>query len=352
MQNSAPDIHSFIRFIPKAELHLHIEGTIEPEFMFMLAQRNGIHLRYSSVEELREAYQFSNLQDFLDIYYAGADVLRTEQDFYDLTMAYLEKAYSQNVLHTEIFFDPQTHTERGICFETVINGISKALADAKKYSGISSELIMSFLRHLSEESAMQTLEEALKFRHLFKAVGLDSSELGHPPSKFSRVFDKARREGLLTVAHAGEEGPAEYVREALTHLNVTRIDHGNNSLDDGQLVQELAERKIPLTVCPLSNLKLKVVKDLKDHPLRKMLEKGLLVTVNSDDPAYFGGYVNENYIAIANALQLTPEEIVLLAKNSFTASFLDDSAKHHLTGKIDTYYQDYCEMVAVLNNKK
>ncbi len=352
MQNTTPDIHSFIHSIPKAELHLHIEGTIEPEFMFMLAQRNGIHLRYGSVEELRQAYQFSNLQDFLDIYYAGAYVLRTEQDFYELTMAYLEKAHSQNVLHTEIFFDPQTHTERGISFETAVTGISDALKEGGLKFGLTSKLIMCFLRHLSEESALQTLYEALKFKHLISAVGLDSSELGHPPSKFSRVFDKARREGLLTVAHAGEEGPAEYVREALSQLNVSRIDHGNNSLDDEKLVHELAERKIPLTVCPLSNLKLKVVKDLKDHPLRKMLEKGLLVTVNSDDPAYFGGYVNENYIAIADALKLTEEEITLIVRNSFEASFLDNTTKNQLMRKVDSYYQDYCEKTAVLNNRK
>jgi len=352
MQNSVPDIYSFIRSIPKAELHLHIEGTTEPEFMFMLAQRNGIHLRYSSVEELREAYQFSNLQDFLDIYYAGADVLITKLDFYELTMAYLEKAHLQNVLHTEIFFDPQTHTERGISFETAVTGISDALKEAERKFGLTSKLIMCFLRHLSEESAMQTLDEALKFKHLITTVGLDSSELGHPPSKFRRAFEKARHEGFLTVAHAGEEGPAEYVTEALSHLNVNRIDHGNNSLDDEKLVQELVQRKIPLTVCPLSNLRLQVVKDLAQHPLRKMLEKGLLVTINSDDPAYFGGYVNENFNAIAEALKLSQEEIALLARNSFEASFLDDSTKDQLIKKVDSYYHDYCEKVAAFNNRK
>jgi adenine deaminase len=352
MENSFQDIHSFIRSIPKAELHLHIEGTFEPALMFQIASGNNITIRYKSIGELQKAYNFSNLQDFLDIYYEGANVLKTKQDFYDLTMAYLEKAHEQHVLHTEIFFDPQTHSERGVSFETTVTGITDALKDAEKKYGLSAKLIMCFLRHLSEESAMQTLDEALKFKHLITAVGLDSSELGHPPSKFSRVFGKARKEGFHTVAHAGEEGPAEYVREALSLLSVSRIDHGNNSLHDEKLVQELAERKIPLTICPLSNLKLQVVKDLKDHPLRKMLEKGLLVTINSDDPAYFGGYVNENYIAIAEALQLTVEEIALLARNSFEASFLDETAKNQLMNKVDSYYKDYCEKVAVFNNRK
>lgn len=352
MENSFQDIHSFIRSIPKAELHLHIEGTFEPALMFQIASGNNIPIRYKSIGELQKAYNFSNLQDFLDIYYEGANVLKTKQDFYELTMAYLEKAHEQHVLHTEIFFDPQTHSERGVSFETIVTGITDALKDAEKKYGLSAKLIMCFLRHLSEESAMQTLDEALKFKHLITAVGLDSSELGHPPSKFSRVFGKARKEGFHTVAHAGEEGPAEYVREALSLLSVSRIDHGNNSLHDEKLVQELAERKIPLTICPLSNLKLQVVKDLKDHPLREMLEKGLLVTINSDDPAYFGGYVNENYIAIAEALQLTVEEIALLARNSFEASFLDETAKNQLMNKVDSYYKDYCEKVAVLNNRK
>jgi adenine deaminase len=276
----------------------------------------------------------------LDIYYEGADVLIHEQDFYDLTWAYLKKAQSQNVLHTEIFFDPQTHTNRGIEFQTVVQGINRALQDGRNMLGISSGLIMCFLRHLDEEAAFKTLEEAVKYKDLIIAVGLDSSELNHPPSKFRNVFEKARKEGFLTVAHAGEEGPAEYVWGALTDLQVSRVDHGNRSLDDEKLIQELENLKIPLTVCPLSNLKLKVVKDLKLHPLRRMLEKGLLVTVNSDDPAYFGGYVNENYLAISNALSLSKEEVTKLAKNSFLASFLNNEEKHLMYRKLEKYYEE------------
>ncbi|MBU0661517.1 adenosine deaminase [Patescibacteria group bacterium] len=333
-------LEAFIKGIPKAELHLHIEGTFEPELMFEIAKRNNKKIKYKSVEEIKKAYDFSNLQDFLDIYYEGAGVLIEEQDFYDMTWAYLEKVHSQNVLHAEIFFDPQTHTDRGIKFNTVIKGINKALQDSQNKLGMSTKLIMCFLRHLDEKAAMKTLEEALNHKHLITAVGLDSSEVGHPPSKFQRVFDRARQEGLLTVAHAGEEGPAEYVWEALNLLKVSRVDHGNHSLDDKKLVQELVRRKMPLTVCPLSNLKLKVVNDLKKHPLRKMLEKGLLVTINSDDPAYFGGYVNENYLAISNALDLSKEEIVQLAKNSFTASFLDEKVKQQMISKVDKYHQE------------
>ncbi len=328
-------IEEFIKAIPKAELHVHIEGTFEPELMFEIAKRNKIVLRSKSVEELKVVYDFSNLQSFLDIYYAGAQVLITEQDFYDLTRAYLEKAHSQNVLHAEIMFDPQTHTGRGIEFKTVISGITRALQDAQKEWGMTSNLIMSFLRHLSEEDAFKTLEMALDYKDLIIAVGLDSSEKGHPPSKFQRVFGMALKEGFKTVAHAGEEGPPEYVWEALNLLKVLRIDHGNNSLNDEKLVRELVNQQIPLTVCPLSNLKLKVVPDLKKHPLKRMLDAGLLATVNCDDPAYFGGYVNENFLAVAEALNLSKEEIATLAKNSFKASFLDETTKRELIGKVE-----------------
>ena len=279
-------LKNFIKTIPKAELHLHIEGTFEPELMFKIAKRNNLKIKYKSVEELKKAYNFNNLQEFLDIYYEGAKVLIEEQDFYDMTWAYLKKVHLQNVTHTEIFFDPQTHTDRKIKFGTVIEGIHKALEDGQKKLGITSKLIMCFLRHLDEETAVKTLKEALNYKDWITAVGLDSSEVGNPPSKFQNVFEQARNEGFLTVAHAGEEGPAEYIWEALNLLKVSRIDHGNHCLDDEKLVKELVNRKIPLTVCPLSNLKLKVVKDLKNHPLKAMLDKGLLVTINSDDPAY------------------------------------------------------------------
>ena len=333
------DLNDFIKGIPKAELHLHIEGTFEPELMFEIAKRNNKKIKYKTVSELRQAYDFDNLQDFLDIYYQGAGVLMEERDFYDMTRAYLEKIRVQNVTHTEIFFDPQTHTDRGIAFETVIKGISRALKDAHDKFRISSKLIMCFLRHLDEEAAMKTLDSAIKHKDLIAAVGLDSSESGNPPSKFQKVFARARAEGFLTVAHAGEEGPAQYVWEALDLLKVSRVDHGNHSLDDEKLVAELVRRNMPLTVCPLSNLKLKVVKSLKDHPLRHMMEKGLLVTINSDDPAYFGGYINDNYIAIAKALNLYKEDICKLAKNSFRASFLNEKTKLQMKQKVDEYYR-------------
>jgi len=329
----------FIKGLPKAELHLHIEGSFEPELMFEIAKRNNVEIPYNSVDEVKAAYAFDNLQDFLDIYYAGAGALMVEQDFYDLTWAYLEKVNSQNVVHTEIMFDPQTHTDRGIPFRTVIIGISNALRDAESKFGMTTRLIMSFLRHLSEEEAFETLEHAIPFKKLIAAVGLDSSEVGNPPSKFQQVFAKAAEEGFLTVAHAGEEGPADYVWEALDLLNVSRVDHGNRSLDDEGLVLELVDRKMPLTVCPLSKLKLTVVSDLKDHPLREMLQKGLLATVNSDDPAYFGGYMNANYIEVAEALKLSKEEICQLAKNAFEASFLDENKKKALIARVD----DYCK---------
>ncbi|MBU0529455.1 MAG: adenosine deaminase [Proteobacteria bacterium] len=330
-------IEKFINGIPKAELHVHIEGTFEPELMFKIAQRNNIKIKFKSVEELRKAYDFNNLQEFLDIYYDGTSVLIHEQDFYDMTWAYIEKLHSQNVIHAEIFFDPQTHTDRGIQFSTVITGIHKALINAEKEFGMSAKLIMCFLRHLDEEQAFQTLEHSLAYKDWIEAVGLDSSEVGHPPSKFQRVFKKAQDEGFLTVAHAGEEGPPEYVWEAIDLLNVARIDHGNRALEDDALVQLLAQKQIPLTVCPLSNLKLRVVDKLKNHPLKRMMNNNLLVTINSDDPAYFGGHLNENYIKLAKALYLTKGDIYLLAKNSFNASFLSDAEKLNYIKQVDDY---------------
>lgn len=330
-------IEKFIAEIPKAELHLHIEGTFEPELMFEIARRNKLQIKYNSVDDLKAAYRFNNLQEFLDIYYSGADVLIEEQDFYDLTWAYLLKIQSQNVLHTEIFFDPQTHASRGVPFSKVISGIHRAMDDGQNKLGISSKLILSILRHLSEESAFQIIEKALEYRSWITAIGLDSSERGHPPSKFQRVFEKARKEGFRRVAHAGEEGPPEYVWEALNLLLVSRIDHGNRSLEDPALVDELVKREMPLTVCPLSNLKLKVVKDMPLHPLAEMLEKGMMATVNSDDPAYFGGYVNENYQAVASALKLSKEQIVQLARNSFSASFLEENEKQKMFKKVEDF---------------
>ncbi|HCL60091.1 MAG TPA: adenosine deaminase [Acinetobacter sp.] len=316
-----------IQALPKAELHVHIEGTFEPELMFAIAQRNEISIPYKSVEEVKQAYNFHNLQSFLDIYYAGANVLIHEQDFYDLAWAYFEKCADDNVVHTEMFFDPQTHTDRGIAFETVINGLQKACDDAKAKLGITSHLIMCFLRHLSEEAAFETLEQALPYKDRIIGVGLDSSEVGHPPSKFERVFAKAREAGFLVVAHAGEEGPAEYVWEALDLLKVNRIDHGVRSEEDPELMQRLIAEKMPLTVCPLSNLKLCVVDDMQQHNIRRLLQQGAHVTVNSDDPSYFGGYMNDNFIAIAEALDLSNEELKQLAINSFEASFISDTEK-------------------------
>ncbi|MGH6650197.1 MAG: adenosine deaminase [Sphingopyxis sp.] len=324
---SSEDRAAFIAALPKAELHLHIEGSLEPELMFALAQRNGVAIPFASVDEVRAAYGFSNLQDFLDIYYQGMGVLITEQDFTDLTAAYLARARADNVRHVEIFFDPQGHTERGIKFETVITGITRALDNAKTQYGISSKLILCFLRHLSEADAEATLDEALPYLDRIDGVGLDSSEVGHPPSKFANVFARAKGLGLKIVAHAGEEGPPEYVHEALDILRVDRIDHGNRSLEDPALVARLAAEGMTLTVCPLSNLKLCVVDDLAAHPLRTMLDAGLAATVNSDDPSYFGGYVGANYLAVADALDLSKDELVTLARNSFTGSFLDDADK-------------------------
>lgn len=321
--------------IPKAELHIHIEGSLEPEMMFDLAQRNGVSLPYASVEEIREAYQFNCLQDFLDLYYQGMSVLQTQQDFYDLTWAYLLRCRDDNVVHTEIFFDPQGHTERGVSFETVFEGIASALQDGEKQLGITSRIIMCFLRHLDEEDAFVTLREAGPWLERIAGVGLDSSEVGHPPSKFFAVFEVAHDLGLYRVAHAGEEGPPEYIYEALDGMQVDRIDHGNRAMEDPKLVRRLADMKIPLTVCPQSNLRLAVVKDMKDHPIRQMLAAGLRVTVNSDDPAYFGGYMNDNFNSLVDAVDLSYEEITELVTNSFTSSFLeqDEIDRHVATVK-------------------
>ena len=315
-------MREFIETLPKAELHLHIEGTLEPELMFELARRNGMALPYATVDALRRAYEFTDLQSFLDIYYQGASVLQTRHDFFDMTLAYFRKASSQSVRHAEIFFDPQTHTHRGIAMETVIGGIRDAQLVAERELNLTSKLILCFLRHLSEDDAQKTLDEALPFRDALVAVGLDSSERGNPPSKFARVFARARDAGLLAVAHAGEEGPPEYIHEALDLLGVSRIDHGVRCLEDPSLVARLAAEQIPLTVCPLSNVKLRVFERLRDHNLRALLDAGVKVTINSDDPAYFGGYVNENYIAAAEALGLTRDELAQIARNSFEASFL------------------------------
>ncbi len=316
-----------LRRMPKAELHIHIEGSLEPELIFRLAERNQVKLPYASVEALRAAYQFSDLQSFLDLYYAGASVLLHEQDFFDLAWAYLEKAAADNVVHAEIFFDPQTHTARGVPFETVIKGLHHACQRAHQEFGLSAKLILCFLRHLSEEDAFATLEAALPFRHHFIGVGLDSSELGHPPAKFERVFARCRELGLHVVAHAGEEGPPEYIRDALDLLQAERIDHGVQAVRDPALMQRLAEQRVPLTVCPLSNIKLRVFPTLAQHNLKSLLDAGLCVTVNSDDPAYFGGYVNDNYVELFAALDLDARQAYQLAFNSFEASFADVATK-------------------------
>lgn len=324
-------VEDLIRTIPKAELHIHIEGSLEPEMMFAIAQRNGIALRYRSVDELVLAYDFTDLESFLSLYYYGASVLRERQDFYDMTHDYLHHAAADGVRHAEISFDPQTHTRRGVPFATVIEGIDGALKDVGQELDISTKLILCFLRHLSAEEAMKTLEEALPFKDRIVAVGLDSSELGNPPSKFASVFARARSEGLLTVAHAGEEGPPSYIREALDLLGVSRIDHGVRSLEDPALVAELISRRIPLTVCPLSNVKLRVFRSMKEHNVRELLRRGVRVTINSDDPAYFGGYVVDNFLAVHRALVLTEHEVRQLARNSFEASFLSEDEKKRLS---------------------
>ncbi len=323
--------------LPKAELHLHIEGSLEPELMFSLAQKNTISLPYKTIEEVKHAYNFTSLQSFLDIYYAGANVLINESDFFDLTWAYLLRCHAQNICHTEIFFDPQTHTSRGIAFKTVIDGITKALQKGEQELGISSFLIMCFLRHLSEENAFETLKASLPFKDKIIGVGLDSSEVGHPPSKFQRLFVECKKVGYKIVAHAGEEGDSSYIWEAINLLQVERIDHGIRCDEDASLVKLLIEKQIPLTVCPLSNVKLRAVKNMQEHNILKLLRQGVLVTVNSDDPAYFGGYVNENYEAICENLDLSKEELKTLASNSFKASFLSDERKKHFINQISQY---------------
>ena len=333
-------VSPFIQNLPKAELHLHIEGTFEPELMLEIARRNGIALPFRTVEEAREAYRFSNLQDFLDIYYRGVAALRTEQDFFELTRAYLDRADEQTVRHVEIFFDPQAHTARGVAFSTVCRGVARGLAHGCERHGISSRLIMCFLRHLDEADALATLEQALPHRDAIHGVGLDSSEAGHPPGKFARVFTAARDAGFARVAHAGEEGPAEYVREAVDALGVDRIDHGNRALDDPALTAELARRRLPLTVCPLSNHRLGLVTDLRRHPLRAMLDAGLMVTLNSDDPAYFGGYVNENYQVMQDRLGIDDATLALIARNSFLAAFLGTDRRDVLLAELDAYLVD------------
>ena len=337
MRGMAGDLATFARDLPKAELHLHIEGTLEPELMFELARRNGIQLPYATVEEVRRAYVFSDLQSFLDIYYAGCRVLLTEQDFYDLTWAYLQRAASQGVRHAEIFFDPQTHTDRGVPFETVITGIHRALQDGRARLDITSGLILCFLRHLSGEAAMETLKASLPYREWIVAVGLDSSEVGHPPAKFKDVYGRARASGLLAVAHAGEEGPPAYVWEALDVLKARRIDHGVRCIEDERLVGRLVEEQIPLTVCPLSNVKLRVFPNLRAHNLKQLLDRGLLVTVNSDDPAYFGGYVADNFRDTAAALDLGREDLLRLARNSFVASFLNEGQRRAYLDEVDRF---------------
>ncbi|NYT65866.1 adenosine deaminase [Alcaligenaceae bacterium] len=327
-------LSKFIQALPKAELHVHIEGTLEPELLFALAQRNKITLPYSSVQALRKAYAFDDLQSFLDLYYAGAAVLLTENDFYDMTMAYLHRAHADGVIHAEIMFDPQTHTERGVAIATVFAGIARALREMRKATGMSSYLLLSFLRHLSEAAAFATLESALPLRDTYQdlwiGIGLDSAEDGNPPEKFTRVFARCKELGFRLVAHAGEEGPASYVTSALDQLRVERIDHGVRSEEDPALMQRLIQQQIPLTVCPLSNVKLKVVTDLSQHNLAHFLRAGVLVTINSDDPAYFGGYIADNYLACAQALNLSNDELVTLARNSIQASFLPSDRKYTL----------------------
>jgi adenosine deaminase len=334
-------MEGYLSKIPKAELHIHIEGSFEPELMFEIAKRNNLKISFNSVEALKAAYNFNNLQEFLDIYYQGAGVLITEKDFYDLTYAYLKKAAADNVVHTEIFFDPQTHTDRGISFDTVMEGITSAMEDAEKELGITSFLIMSFLRHLSEEEAFKTLEQSLPWREKILGIGLDSSEVGNPPQKFVNVYAKCREMGFKLMAHAGEEGPAEYVKDSLDLLKIDRIDHGNRCLDDPALVDRIVAEGKALTVCPLSNYKLRVVKDMKNHPLKTMLDKGLKATVNSDDPAYFGGYVNDNFRAVQQSLNLTKQDIKTLAVNSIEASFLSEDKKRYWVEEIEKFHRNH-----------
>ncbi len=332
------DLKAIVQGIPKAELHLHIEGSFEPELMFEIAKRNNISLAYDSIESLKKAYKFNNLQEFLDIYYTGAQVLIHEQDFFDLTWAYLTKVHSQNVVHVEVFFDPQTHTDRGIAFDVVIKGIRRALEKAHEEFNMTYKLIMSYLRHLSEEEAFKTLEQSMPYKEWIDGIGLDSSELGNPPSKFERVFEASARHGFKLVAHAGEEGPAEYIWEALDLLKVVRIDHGNRCLTDAALVDRLVKEQMPLTLCPLSNVELKVIQKMEEHPVAKMLEKGILATIHSDDPAYFEGYMNENYYETAKALNLTSEQLEQLAVNAFKASWLSTDEKASRISEVKAYF--------------
>ncbi len=324
---SAHDLPQLLCRMPKAELHIHIEGSLEPELMFALAQRNGLGLPYADVAAVRAAYAFSNLQSFLDIYYAGAAVLLQEQDFYDLAWAYLERAAADHVVHAEIFFDPQTHTQRGVAMATVIGGLQRACTDARARLGVDAALLLCFLRHLSEDAAFETLDQALPYRDAFIGVGLDSSEVGHPPEKFERVFARCRELGLHVVAHAGEEGPPAYVWSALDTLHAERIDHGVQAVHDTQLLQRLAREQVPLTVCPLSNVKLRVFPDLGQHNMARLLDAGLLATVNSDDPAYFGGYVNDNFLQLFAATGMGAEQAYVLAANSFKASFVPQALR-------------------------
>ena len=325
----------FIQKLPKAELHLHIEGSLEPELMFKLAKRNNIEIPYKSIEDIKKAYNFTNLQSFLDIYYAGANVLITKQDFYDLTQAYILKCVEDNIIHTEIFFDPQTHTQRGIKFDTVIMGIVEALNDAKEKFGITSAVIMCFLRHLSQEDALNTLEQSIPYKDYILGVGLDSSELGNPPSKFEDVFKKAKEQGFKLVAHAGEEADVSYIYEALDLLDIQRIDHGVQSINSEELMQRLKDEQIPLTVCPNSNIELKVFENYAEHNIKELLDYGLNVTINSDDPAYFKGYLNQNFINLYENLDLTKDDIIKLVKNSFNSSFISDDLKKTYIKKVD-----------------
>lgn len=333
------DMNEFISKLPKAELHVHVEGTLEPELMFGLAKRNKVRLPFRSVEEVRSAYEFGSLQTFLDIYYRGMAVLLAEEDFYDLTIAYLDRANAQGVVHAEIFFDPQAHVSRGVPFRVVVNGIHRALVDGYDRFGISARLILCFLRHLDQDDALAIFKQSLRYADWIIGVGLDSSEVGHPPTKFKEVFDRARGEGFRLVAHAGEEGPAEYVWEALEVLRVDRIDHGNRALEDERLVHRLARDRVALTVCPLSNLKLGVVKDMARHPVAEMIDKDLVVTINSDDPAYFGGYINENFRSIQKSLNLSRDALARFARNSVVYSFLPDKHKMRLLDRLNSYLQ-------------
>ncbi|MGR5126245.1 adenosine deaminase [Photobacterium swingsii] len=334
-------MNAFIQGLPKVELHLHIEGSLEPELLFELAKRNDIDIPYQSPQALRKAYEFEDLQSFLDIYYQGANALRTEQDFYDLTWAYLEKSKADNVIHTEIFFDPQTHTDRGIPFDTVIHGIHRAMQDGHEQLGISSQIIACFLRHLSEQSAIETLQSILKHQDKIIGVGLDSSEQGHPPVKFKRVFQQAKEAGLLTVAHAGEEGPAQNIVDAVEMLSVSRVDHGVRCVEDELLLEALIDSKMPLTVCPLSNIKLRVFDEMEQHNIAELLRKGVAVTINSDDPAYFGGYMTDNFLAVSNAHPMSKQELAQFTINAINGSFISDALKADYRAQVENYLANH-----------